>query len=197
MVGGGGGMSYFSAKDLTDAARLVDVGPAHIATVATVESGSNGPFLETGHPVVLFERHKFHRYTGGRFDDVRPDLSNPKYGGYGKTSEQPGRLAAARALDDEPAVMSTSWGAFQLMGFNYKLAGFACIEVFEREMRRSARAQLMAFASFLKNTGLDNPLRELDWRAFARGYNGPDYERNEYHLKLERAWFRISDRMVA
>jgi hypothetical protein len=30
-------------------------------------------------------------------------------------------------------------------------------------------------------------LRRGDWRGFAKGYNGPAYEQNDYHNKLARA----------
>ncbi|MNI97134.1 hypothetical protein D3C73_1557180 [compost metagenome] len=33
-------------------------------------------------------------------------------------------------------------------------------------------------------------LKAKKWAAFAKGYNGPDYQRNLYDIKLERAYKR-------
>lgn len=180
-------MSCFSAYDLGAAAQIADLDIAHIYTVAKVEA-PRGPFYWTGHPTILFERHIFHRRTGGRFDRVAPDLSSPNAGGYGSTNSQPERLRRARDLDDDAAVQSCSWGSYQIMGFNHVDAGFERVCEFELAMRRSAREQLLAFARILVAWELVETLRRLDFAAFARRYNGPAYRRNLYDEKLEDAW---------
>jgi len=48
--------------------------------------------------------------------------------------------------------------------------------------------QLDAFVQFVKNAGLDDELRRLDWAGFARGYNGPAYKANHYDEKLAAAY---------
>jgi hypothetical protein len=180
----------FSERDLELAALQCGVSVAHVLAIAEVESVDVGPFLPTGHPTVLFERHKFHAFTGGRFAGARPDLSDPSPGGYGRNSEQVGKLRDARALSDRDAVMATSWGAFQIMGFNYKLAGHRTVAAFEHAMRDSAREQILALARFLDATGLAEKLRRGDTLGFVRGYNGPDHEKNDYHGKFTRALAR-------
>ena len=55
---------------------------------------------------------------------------------------------------------------------------------------------LEAMVNFITRSGLDDELREHDWRGFARGYNGAGYEKNGYHTKLAAAyakWSKISD----
>jgi len=72
------------------------------------------------------ERHIFHRQTGGHFDAGAPDLSNSTAGGYGHSgAPQYDRLTRAIALDERAALMSTSWGLVQIMGFNAGAAGFS------------------------------------------------------------------------
>jgi N-acetylmuramidase len=43
-------------------------------------------------------------------------------------------------------------------------------------------------ANFLKASRLDEPLARHDWAAFARGYNGPEFSRNQYDTRLAAAF---------
>jgi hypothetical protein len=78
------------------------------------------------------------------------------------------------------------------MGFNYKLAGFTVIQDFINAMYKSEAFQLMAFINFIKNTGLKKPLQEKDWVAFAKGYNGRNYAKNNYDVKIQKAYEKHS-----
>lgn len=175
-----------SAAAYAAAARLLDCDVAAVQAVAQVESRRD-PFAPCGRPTVLFERHKFRRYTAGRFDDSHPGLSGPR-GGYGRHAEQWDRLTAAIALDREAALKSASWGAFQIMGFNHAACGFDEVEDFAAAMAESADRHLDAFVGFVIANGLDRPLRALDWARFARGYNGPAFRDNDYDAKIARAY---------
>jgi len=179
-----------SAAAFEAAARLLDCDVAAVQAVAQVESRRD-PFAPCGRPTVLFERHKFRRYTGGRFDDRHPGLSGPR-GGYGRLAEQWDRLTAAIALDREAALMSASWGAFQIMGFNHAACGFDEVEAFAAAMAESADRHLDAFVGFVIANGLDRPLRALDWARFARGYNGPAFRDNDYDAKIARAYAALA-----
>jgi hypothetical protein len=46
----------------------------------------------------------------------RPDISNPKPGGYKGGAGEYSRLEAAMTLDKEAALKSASWGLAQVMG---------------------------------------------------------------------------------
>lgn len=175
-------------QDYLDAAALLAVDVPAIKAVAEVESRGTG-FLPDDRPVILFERHKFHAFTGGKFDGFAPDLSNRKAGRYGAAgANQHTRLERAMALDREAALRATSWGRFQLMGFNYRAAGFADLQSFINAMHDSERAQLMAFAHFVRTAGLDDELRAHRWASFAAGYNGKKYRANQYDTKLAAAY---------
>jgi hypothetical protein len=162
--------------------------------VAAVEGGPWGAFYEgTDQPVVLFERHKFHQHTGGRFDAKRPDLSNPVLGGYGKASAQPGRLADAYALDPDAALRSASWGLFQVMGENHQQAGYQSVLTFVAAMRAGVDHHLRAFCSFIRwDAPLHRALVGHDWQTFAKRYNGPRALDNGYHLKIADAYRRLT-----
>ncbi|MGP9820300.1 N-acetylmuramidase domain-containing protein [Salinarimonas sp. NSM] len=171
-----------------EAARArLGVAPVVLWAVMAVEARACG-FLPDRRPVILFERHVFHRRTGGRFDADHPGVSHAKPGGYGASgAAQHARLAAALALDRRAALESASWGLGQVMGFNAAPAGFADVEALVAAMHASEDAQLAAMAAFIAARGLAEPLRAGDWTAFARGYNGPAFARNAYDVRLARA----------
>lgn len=161
------------------------------ATVrAVIDVESRGGFDEYGRPKILFERHYFHRLTGGRFSPAHPGVSAPRWGGYGAQSAQYDRLARAILLDRPAALRSASWGMFQIMGDNYEIAGFDSIEGFVDAMTQSEGRHLEAFVAFVRSRRLDDALVRRDWQAFARGYNGPAFAANRYDEKLARAYAR-------
>jgi hypothetical protein len=151
------------------AAKKIDCQVAAVRAVIDVES--RGGFLPDKRPKILFERHYFSRLTKRRFDGSHPLVSNPTWGGY-----------------KGGALRSASWGAFQIMGDNYKICGFASAEDFVQAMVSGEPAQLDAFVSFVKKNGLADELIRLDWAGFARGYNGPAYKANKYDAKLFAAY---------
>jgi O-glycosyl hydrolase len=174
-------------QDFKNAAKELNCEIAAIKAVAEVESKSDG-FLPTDEPVILFERHIFSKLTKGLFDKSHPNISNPTPGGYGTVSQQHKRLQAAVALDRNAALMSASWGKFQIMGFNFTLAGYNSLQQFVTAMYTSEAEHLKAFVEYIKNTFLDDELRDKRWKDFARKYNGPAYYKNKYDTKLEAAY---------
>lgn len=172
--------------DFERAAKAIGCTVAAVRAVNDVES--RGGFFADARPKILFERHIFHRQTGGRFDASHPGISNASPGGYIGGPAEYDRLAEAIACDRAAALKSASWGAFQIMGFNHKLAGFADVESFVAAMVSGQGAQLDAFVKFIRNSGLDDELIRKDWAGFARGYNGTDYAKNKYDTKLAAAF---------
>ena len=176
------------------AATALDCDQAAVAAVMEVESSGAG-MVSPRRCVARFEGATFHRLTEGRFDSERPDLSMPSWrdnarfvrGGL----EEWSRIEEAAALDHEAAYKSASYGLFQIMGFNYAIAFYACVDEFVAEMNQGVAGQVSAFIRFLCGTGLDKPLREHDWWAFARGYNGPG-QVDIYAERLEAARQRHS-----
>ena len=160
------------------------------AVRAVIDVESRGGFDDRGRPKILFERHYFHRLTGGRFDAENPDISARTAGGYGRSAAQYDRLARAAALDRDAALRSASWGMFQIMGDNFAAAGFADVEHFVAAMMDGEDAHLAAFVAFVRARGLASALARRDWRAFARGYNGPAFARNRYDERLADAYAR-------
>lgn len=213
--GGAAPQIGLTAQDFREAAEALGCSVAQIRAVDEVESGGGwfidvrasildidgpGGFLDGPHlPKILFEAHIFDRETKGRFRASHPNLSSAKWnralyvGGQGEYE----RLHRAMQLDRTAALRSASWGRYQIMGFNHALAGFPTVEAFVEAMKRSERDHLLAFVAFIKASGLTEALRQITaWHAsavpFARGYNGPGYAANEYHIKIARAFAKWS-----
>lgn len=172
--------------DFERAARAIGCTVAAVRAVNDVES--RGGFFADSRPKILYERHIFSRQTNRKFDAAHPSIANPSSGGYIGGPAEYDRLAKAIALDRTAALKSASWGAFQIMGFNHKAAGFADVEAFVKAMASGQGAQLDAFVKFIKANSLDDELIRRDWAGFARGYNGPDYAKNKYDIKLAAAF---------
>lgn len=178
-------------QDYIDAANLLNCEVGAIKAVAEVESRGAG-FLATGEPKILFERHVFSKRTNRAYDDVAPDISNRTPGGYGGENIQHARLQKAAKYNRIAALESASWGKFQVMGYNYALAGFNSIQAFINAAYNSEADHLNMFVNYVINTGLAPAIRKKDWAAFARGYNGPDYKINSYDLKMAAAYKKFS-----
>lgn len=184
-----------TAADFKQAAEALGCSVAAVKAVAEVEAPRGG-FNENGTPATLFEGHKFHKFTQGRFDASHPTLSYATWTRehYGKGwLEERRRLAAALELNREAALKATSWGKFQIMGFNHELAGYAELEAFVADMHRTEREHLFAFVHFVKNNGLDEYLRDQRWASFARKYNGPGFAVNHYDERLAAAFAKHSE----
>jgi hypothetical protein len=168
-------------------ARDLGVGLPEVWTVIKVETRGWG-FLADRRPQILYERHVFNRLTNGTFKTSAPAISNPKPGGYVGGGKEYDRLSIALALDREAALSSTSWGIGQVMGFHAESLGFDNVEQMAQDMTISEDRQLRAMARFILGKHLHLALRMKDWTRFARGYNGPQFAKNQYHEKLRFAY---------
>ncbi|MBX9843406.1 MAG: N-acetylmuramidase domain-containing protein [Xanthobacteraceae bacterium] len=188
------GLSKPLTQDALDqAGGIVGIPNAAMWAVIHVESSGAG-YQPDRRPKILFERHKFHRATNGRFDHSHPDISNPTAGGYGAgRAHQYDRLAVAISLNREAALESASWGLGQVLGSNFRVAGFRDVEDMVAKMVGSERNQLLGMFKFIDGNNLGHHLRDRNWLAFALGYNGPNAEANGYPHKLETAFNTFSN----
>lgn len=180
-------------QDFEEAAEQLEVEVAAIRAVDDIESNGSG-FFESGEPKILFEAHWFHRLTGGEYDESHPNISSPQWDRslYKGGQEEHTRLQKAVELDRNAALQSASWGRYQILGANWDKCGYQSVQYFTNDMYESEKEHLGAFVSFIKNEGLDEPLRDLDWHEFAREYNGPGYARNDYAYRMKRAYEQYS-----
>lgn len=92
----------------------------------------------------------------------------------------------AKEFGEEAAYWPVSFGAPQIMGFNYRMAGYDSIKKMVLDFADSEDAQIEAMGRFLKAAGLTPALKNKRWKQIARFYNGPAYAENDYDSKLER-----------
>ena len=182
-----GNASPLSEAGLARATERLGIAAPDLWAVLSVETKGCG-FLSDRRPLILFERHIFHQRTGGVFDATHPSISSRTPGGYFGGVREYVRLDEAVALDRNAALNSTSWGIGQVMGFNAQAGGFDSAEAMVAAIVDSEDAQLAAAAGFLHARHLHEALGRHDWTAFARGYNGPDFAKNQYDARLRAAF---------
>jgi hypothetical protein len=171
---------------------------AAFRAVIAVEAAGSG-FDKVGRPKALFERHHFYKHLkdapGMQANAEAEGLAYPKWGTkpYPKGSDAVyGEIERACAIDEEAALLSTSWGLGQIMGSNYKMAGCPSVQAMVEEACESEAGQLRQMAAFIKSAGLQDELMNKDWAKFARGYNGPGYAQNQYDQKLAAAYAKFA-----
>lgn len=193
---------YLKRQDLQQAADRLGVPLASVMAINQVESRGEG-FASNGRPVILFERHVMHArlQTNGLSEAEadalaakHPSLVNRKSGGYiGGTAEHQ-RLAQAQQIHAAAALESASWGLFQIMGYHWQRLGYLDAQHFADTMALSEAAQLDAFVCFIEtDAALHKALKGRKWAEFAKRYNGPNYARNVYDVKLARAYAQFAE----
>ena len=105
-----------------------------------------------------------------------------------RVPEEWDQLTAARAIHKASADESTSWGAFQIMGFNWRACGAGSLAEFVLTSY-TLPGQVRLFAAFVKSDRkLLSALKRRDWRAFATIYNGVQGVKNGYDVKIRKAY---------
>lgn len=190
---------------IKDLANRLGIEPALLKAVQIVEAAGRDGFLSDGRPQILFEGHimykEFHKkfpdrdlaYLCKKFSMVfYPKWDKSKYfGGLGEYK----RLELAKEIDEECALKATSWGMFQIMGFNYNLCGCKDVFDFVHKMSESHEKQLELMYYFMNNSGCLKELKEKDWAGFAKKYNGPGYAQNAYDQKLRNAYENFKNKI--
>lgn len=166
-----------------------------IKAFATVESGGRSGFGPAKMPVIAFEGHIFRKYTQQKYDKTHPFLSYPyleKAGPQWRANNKDQAkawqtLVAAFNLDPEAALMSASYGMFQIMGFNFAACGYKNVFDFVTALKLNAGEQLMAFVGFCrKNPALVKAMKTKDYVGMASNYNGKDY--GDYDKRIQKAF---------
>jgi len=177
-----------NANDITVFASRLGCTTKQLQAVAKVESNGGG-FTKTGLPKQLFERHKFHKYSGGKW--TPSVFSQVKRGGY-SGSDTWERFRLALEKDPTAAFMSASWGKFQVMGFNWDDLGYPNVFSMVWTLAQSEADHYEMLCRFIEANNMKHAIQALSTdpescREFARKYNGPQYEKNNYHTKLAEA----------
>lgn len=186
-------------EDFEQAALKIGCETEVIKAVAKVESLGKG-FNRDGSPIILFEGHVFWRelkrkgidpvkHTKGNEDILYVRWTRKHY--TGNYIGEYKRLKRAFEIDKEAALKSTSWGMFQIMGFNFGLCGYSDVFLFVMAMEFNSVNQLNAFVNFVINRKIAPHLQTKNWRMIAALYNGSGYAKNQYHTKMRNAYLKL------
>lgn len=180
------------------AAEKNNIEPAALLAVVEIESKGKPFEIDNKTPVFLFERHKFYE----QLKKIKPDLLDEavaqglaipqwspgtQYKDMGTSSKKMQVLQRARMIDRECADRACSWGLGQIMGFNAAKIGYLSAGQMVSDFA-SAYQQVIAMIRWIKLNKLDKALAARNWEAFARGYNGAGFKKNQYDVKLEAAY---------
>ena len=194
---GGSTDKFLKGSDYQNAAVRLNVPELNIRAFGATEARGVG-FLKNGKAKILFERHKMYAYLvkfkGKAFANEQmkqfPNLVNTATGGYKGNEAEYTRLSLAKNIHEESALMSCSWGQFQIMGENWQDLGYKSVFEFVEQMQTSESLQLEAFIRFIETKkGLLTALQKEDWDTVFRLYNGSNYKKLGYEAKFlaERA----------
>lgn len=165
---------------LSELAAKIGCEAAVLAAILDVES-KGLPFDQEGRLVILTEKHVFWRELPKalRTKAVALGLATKRwakanYKGLGKAGSDArwDRLEAMGRLHETAALRSSSYGGPQIMGFNHKICGFSSVHDMVQAFADRESAQIEGFFAFLERSGLAEALRQKDFRAIARRYNG-------------------------
>lgn len=180
-----------SERAFIDAANELGIEVPMLKALAEVES-KNAGFLSNGEPIILFEAHKFSQFTNGKYDKTHPQISSPLWNRHlykGGTWEHR-RLQEAVKLNRTAALKSASWGAFQIMGFNWQMAGYRSLQAFINDAYAGIDGHFRMLIGFVKGAKLTTALRKKNFERIAKVYNGKGYKANRYDTRLEQAYWR-------
>lgn len=161
---------------------VYDIDPYFAYAVALLESNGSG-YLGNGFPVIRFEKHVFKRYLNKTKVPPHSLRKAECLTGTGWNTYQD-----ALKINEHCAKLATSFGLFQIMGFNFALVGYNSVEDFVEAAETSVENQIEAFCKYVVNTGCMTAIKDKDFGKFAYKYNGPNYRVNKYDEKLKRLY---------
>lgn len=163
-------------------AKELNVQPASVRAFAVVESDEKS-HTAAGFPVIRFESHRYKKYRVAERGAMAFDkATNSK-----NLDERWEQFERMRDVASDAAILSHSFGIFQVMGFNYKLCLCADVETF---LRRSmtVEGQFTLFKRFvLSSPALHSAIMRHRPDEVGFHYNGPQYKRNKYDVKWAAA----------
>jgi hypothetical protein len=193
------------ALQIAAAAARAGIPEAGMLAIVEVETSGNPLEADGRTPNFLFERHVFHRELSARqpaklVHAVKMGMAIPKwspatqYKDQSKSSSKLSLLARAKAIDEDCALRSCSWGLPQIMGNECQEVGFPAAKgMVDFLTDGSPQSHLDLMVRFLKSRNLISAMERRDWAYVALRYNGAGYRKNQYDTRLaaaDRKWER-------
>lgn len=160
---------------------------AALRAIIEVESNQTGFSEKTGRLIIQFEPSWFKKFKiDWKKDTINQTWQANKVGD--QTSEW---LAFNSAFASNPnaAMMSTSIGMMQIMGFHYAEIGFKTVGAMWDFAKLSEYNQIVLALKWIKTVPkLNEALKAKDWPKVAYYYNGAGYRTYSYDFKLAKAY---------
>lgn len=174
------GFDTAALKDCMLTTGTSDIELAMLKAIIEVECGKDG-FADDSRIKIQFEPYWFNHYENVRL----------KNGVEGQVAEYEAFFNAA-CIDPESAMLSTSFGMGQVCGFNHKRAGYSSAKEMVMDFTVSEYNQLKGMLNFIQSDpSLFKAAINRDYRGFAFEYNGPKYEKFNYHTRIETAYLKF------
>lgn len=179
-------MKKLTQEDKEAIAKEFNVPVKSINKVLAVESGGKGFDEATGKIIIQFEPSWFKRKS--------PYTPSGLWSQNGVEKQAAEWLAFNDAFkkDSKAAMLSTSIGLMQVMGFNHSVVGFDNVGSMWDHAKESEANQLRQGIRFIQaNKKMFEAFKDLtkieNCRTFAFYYNGSGYEKFNYHNRLLKA----------
>jgi len=174
-------------KSLKDTGSKIPI--ARLLAIIEVESSGSG-FGKDGRLLLQFEPNVFSRRSGipldklnkWTWDENKVDVQHKEWLAFEDASK----------LNPTIAMESTSWGLPQIMGFNFKLAGYADVKSMVESFKVSELQQVVSLIKFIQNSPkLYKAVLEKDYEQIAAIYNG----RHHRELATRNGWKPYPDKL--
>lgn len=175
-------MSIELLNEIKQVVEPFNLDPYFAYAVAMVESNGKG-YRNNGFPIIRFEKHVFIRYLKNNKATQHLIRKAENIRGSGWDTYQ-----AALKIEPTFAKLSTSFGMFQIMGFNHAVVGYETVDEFVAAMEESVEKQIEAFCRFVQYNYMQSAIKHKRFADFAARYNGANYHANNYDVKLEDAY---------
>ncbi len=209
-------MQKITQQQVSEVAKQNGLEYASLQAFREVESGSVGFSQATGRLIIQFEPHHFKKYAAKEYleylrikklVDNKLSRSPAEFSLYsnweqilsnkvsGQTEEW--RIFnLAFAINKDAAMLSTSIGMGQIMGFHFKALGYKSVGEMWDDAKRGEYQQLLQMVRFIKSIpALYKALQTKNWHLVATYYNGAGYlalakkiGREPYNISLQKAY---------
>lgn len=162
---------------------------AKLLAIIEVESSGSG-FGKDGRLLLQFEPNVFSRRSGvpldklnkWTWDENKVDVQSKEWLAFEDASK----------LNPTIAMESTSWGLPQIMGFNFKLAGYQDVKSMVESFKVSEYNQIKGLLNFVSsNKALYNAIITGDYEKTSEIYNGKAHRA----LALKNGWKPYPDKL--
>ncbi|MCB2379805.1 N-acetylmuramidase family protein [Hymenobacter sp. BT635] len=206
-------MNRLTPLQIKSAAMAAGFEPRTVQAILKVETGGSGYDLTTGKLLIQFEPSWFRRKlskarlleierarlarAAGTASTIQLSLiaaweTTQANGVEGQRREWEA-FNAAFSIDKTAAMLSTSWGLPQMMGFNHAALGFATVDALVDSFRESEANQLAGMLRFIQSKpALARAVKAKDWAMVAYYYNGAGYKQFNYDRRLAAAYASVS-----